>query len=92
MTTRIAGRNRYLIRKAIAHAIPVIECLEETPEDLVALQELLFALNGDSWTRVDESICWQMAAGSLVRDAEQSTRPRPAPTLKVVPIMPPTAP
>jgi hypothetical protein len=88
-------RTRYLLRMALSLALPLIES-----EDRKDMQDLLDKLNGDSWSRTHESVCWQMEAQALVRDALQAGAswhealegcPNPASTSpKVVPFRPAT--
>jgi hypothetical protein len=66
-------RNRYLIRRALAYAIPLMHHVEGGDEDILDMHQLLIDLNGDSWHRNDESICWQMFAGKLLRDEPART-------------------
>ena len=41
-------RNRYLIRRALAYAIPLMHHVEGGDEDILDMHQLLIDLNGDS--------------------------------------------
>jgi hypothetical protein len=88
---RITGRNRYLVRKALAYAIPLLARLDETAEDGEDMGRLLHALDADSFRLNHESVMWQIGADGYLRHVDpEPPRPvsPPRDRLKVVPIKP----
>jgi hypothetical protein len=79
-------RTLYLLRMALSLALPLIES-----EDRKDTQDLLDKLNGDSWSRTHESVCWQMEAAALLREPVGELPSRTStPPPKVVSIRPVT--
>jgi hypothetical protein len=78
-------RTRYLLRKALSLASPLVE-----DEDCRAMEDLLHKLNGDSRSASDESYEWQTEARTLLREvlerpfAAPLHRPRPKVPIRLV--------
>jgi hypothetical protein len=83
-------RTRYLLRKALSHAL----ALEKGGEDCRDMQDLLYELDGDSASLTHESTIWQMNAMARLRgdaDDDADISPCRPPPLKIVPFRPVTA-